>query len=115
MLAPLRWAAWIAGASARLVGHMIATNATMLLALGALLLAGARSLARREDRNFACDDLGGVLLVAGAWVGAAAPLTVLTTFPAMRYIDSAAILVPAIPLVLTIAMLAAMRDSAPRG
>ena len=115
MLAPLRWATWIAGASARLVGHMIVTNATMLLALGGLLLAGAFTVARRVERTLARDDLGGVLLVAGAWVGAAAPLTVLTTFPAMRYIDSAAILVPAVPLVLAIAMLAAMRNSAPRG
>jgi len=104
MISPPRWAAWIAGATARLTGHMIVTNAIMLLALGALAAGLLFALVRRTGRIPACVGVGGVLLVAGAWVGATAPLTVLTTFPATRYIDTAATLLPAVPIVLTIAI-----------
>jgi cation transport ATPase len=112
-LAPLRWAAWVAGATARLTGRMIVMNATMLLALGALAAALLFAAARGAERTVACDGLGGVLLVAGAWVGATAPLTVLITFPATRYIDTAATLLPAVAI--AIALLRRPRRRAERG
>jgi hypothetical protein len=117
MISPPRWAAWIAGATSRLTGHMIVTNAIMLLALGALMAGLLFALVRRTGRIAACDGLGGVLLVAGAWVGATAPLTVLTTFPAIRYIDTAAALLPAVPIALTIAIVRGLRtpQTVPRG
>jgi hypothetical protein len=114
MISPPRWAAWIAGATARLTGHMIVTNAIMLLALGALAAGLLFALMRRAGRISACDGLGGVLLVTGAWIGATAPLTVLTTFPAHRYIDTAAALLPAVPIALTIAIIRGLRTQAVR-
>jgi hypothetical protein len=108
--APLRWAAWVAGATSRLTGHMIVTNAIMLLALGALTVALLFAATRRLEIPV-CDGLGGVLLVAGAWIGATAPLTVLTTFPATRYIDTAATLLPAVPIAITIAIVQGLRTS----
>jgi broad specificity phosphatase PhoE len=108
--APLRWAAWVAGATSRLAGHMIVTNAIMLLALGALTVALLFAAVRRLEMPV-CDGLGGVLLVAGAWIGATAPLTVLTTFPAARYIDTAATLLPAVPIAITIAIVRGLLTS----
>ena len=113
--APLRWAAWVAGATSRLAGHMIVTNATMLLALGALAVAALFAAVRRPGPIPACEGLGGVLLVAAAWIGATAPLTVLTTFPATRYIDTAATLLPAIPIAITIAIVHGLWTQAARG
>jgi hypothetical protein len=104
MISPSRWAAWVTGAASRLTGHMIVTNATMLLALGALAVAAVLVAARRRRERPLYDDLGDVLLVAGAWLGATAPLAVLTTFPAARYIDTAAALLPAIPIVVVLAI-----------
>jgi broad specificity phosphatase PhoE len=114
-LAPLRWAAWAAGATARLTGRMIVMNATMLLALGALAAALLFAVARGAERTAACDGLGGVLLVAGAWVGATAPLTVLITFPATRYIDTAATLLPAVAIAIALALVRRPRRQAERG
>jgi hypothetical protein len=107
-ISPLRWAAWVAGATSRLAGHMIVTNAIMLLALGALTVASLFAAARRREIPV-CDGLGGALLVAGAWIGATAPLTVLTTFPATRYIDTAAALLPAVPIAIAIAIVGGLR------
>jgi hypothetical protein len=42
-------------------------------------------------------DTGLLVVVVGIYILAAAPLSVLLTFPASRYIDTAAILLPALP------------------
>jgi hypothetical protein len=100
--APAQWLAWIGGASARLAGRAIVTNATMLAAGLLLLIAAAASLLRRRPLGGACADAAAVSLVALAWLASTAPLTVLVTFPASRYIDTAALLLPAIPLALAL-------------
>ena len=56
-------------------------------------------------------DAGAVAIVASCWFACAGALTVLVTFPAARYIDTAAMLLPAIPLALALALLLRLRPS----
>jgi hypothetical protein len=107
--APIYYAAWVAGATARLFGRMLVTNATMLLALGFLLVAAFRGIVRRTGLGSPGNDLPVVSAVAAAWLASTAPLIVLITFPATRYIDTAGILIPAIPALLAIAIVAGRR------
>ena len=100
---PLRYLAWVGGATARLVGHAVALNAPMLLALALWFVPSLLAFARRRD--CATEDAGAVSLLALAWFAINGALPVLVTFPAARYIDSAAILLPAIPLALAIALM----------
>jgi hypothetical protein len=98
---PVRYLAWVGGATARLTGHAIAGNATMLVAIALWLVVLAASFVRRRDG--VSEDSGAVVILALAWLAANGALPVLVTFPAGRYIDSAAILLPAIPLALALA------------
>jgi hypothetical protein len=100
--APKQWLAWIGGATTRLVGRAIVTNATMLAAGLLLFVAGALAALRRRPLGPACEGIGAVCAVALAWFACTAPLTVLVTFPASRYIDTAALLLPAILLALAL-------------
>ena len=90
---PLSYLAWLLGATARLVGRMVVFNPGIYLGAG-LLLAGALRPRRPEP---ATDGhlLGWLVVITTA--GAAA-LTVLTTFPAARYIDGAEMLIAAWPI-----------------
>jgi hypothetical protein len=100
---PEDYAAWIVGASARLVGHMLVLNGPFVLAcmgLLAALLWRLRRPASIGDLDRA-SDAGLLAVVVGIYILAAAPLSVLLTFPASRYIDTAAILLPALPLYAT--------------
>jgi hypothetical protein len=109
--APEDYAAWILGASARLVGHMLVLNGPFVLAcmgLLAALLWRLRRPASIGDLDRA-SDAGLLVLVVGIYVLAAAPLSVLLTFPAARYIDSAAILLPALPLYAALHLVGARR------
>ena len=99
---PVRYLAWVGGATARLVGHALALNAPMLLATALWLATLLLAFVRRRDGT--CEDAGAVSLIALAWFACNGALPVLVTFPAARYIDSAAILLPAIPLVLAIGL-----------
>jgi hypothetical protein len=88
------------GASARLVGRMLVTNGPFVLACIGLFAALLWALRRPEsirslDR---APDILLLVLVVGIYIVAAAPMGVLLTFPAARYIDTAAILLPALPL-----------------
>jgi hypothetical protein len=79
---------------------MIVTNGTFVVASGILLivmLVALRHPARLERLHGSPDTLLVVAIVA-VYLLSAAPLTVLTTFPAWRYIDTAAVLLPALPL-----------------
>jgi hypothetical protein len=98
--APERYVAWIVGASARLVGRMTVTNGPFVLASVALLSMVLLMFWRPERiRNLrGSTDTLLVIAVVAVYVLAAAPLAVLITFPASRYIDTAAILLPALPL-----------------
>jgi hypothetical protein len=110
--APVRWAAWIAGASARLVGRAIVTNAPMLLATGILLIVAVPALARRTTLGTCAVDLPVVCVIALAWLAATGPLTVLVTFPATRYIDTSAIMLAAVPALLAAAVIQGSRSGA---
>jgi hypothetical protein len=97
---PLDYAAWLVGASARLVGRMLVTNGPFVLACVGLFAALLWALRRPEsirslDR---ASDVVLLVLVVGIYILAAAPMGVLLTFPAARYIDTAAVLLPALPL-----------------
>ncbi|CAH1661203.1 hypothetical protein [Chelatococcus asaccharovorans] len=117
MAEPRSWMAWIAGASGRFVGKMMMANATFLLACSLLLGLAAASVVRRRHSLPANRDILSVSLIAAAWLLATAPLTVLTTFPAIRYIDTAGLFVGAIPLALCLAWVDSgpRRESEPRG
>ena len=105
MAAPGRWAAWIAGGSARLAGRAIVTNAPMLAAMAVLLMTALPAFARRSTLGDCATDLPAVSIVALGWLAATGPLTVLVTFPATRYIDTSAMLLPAIPAILAAAII----------
>jgi Dolichyl-phosphate-mannose-protein mannosyltransferase len=116
MLAPERYAAWVVGASSRLVGHMILTNAPFILAglglLAAILLVATGRPASIRNLTGSTDMLLVVAVVA-TYIFIAAPLAVLITFPASRYIDTAAHLLPALPLFGAIRLAAAYSRSSP--
>jgi hypothetical protein len=109
--APLRWIAWVVGATSRLVGRMIITNATMLVVLAVLLVVSVPAIMRRTQLGSTRADLMSVCAIALAWVASTAPLTVLVTFPATRYIDTAALLIAAPPLLLAIALAEGFRTA----
>jgi hypothetical protein len=106
--APLSYAAWIGGATARLTGRAIVTNLTMLISIALFFGALMPAFVRRHDLA-AGSDAGAVGIVALGWFAGTGALTVLVTFPATRYIDTAAILLPAIPLALALALFARLR------
>jgi hypothetical protein len=103
--APLRWLAWVGGATSRLVGRMIVTNASMLIAAAALLVAAITAFVRGTGLGPSAADLASVSAVALAWLGSTGPLIVLVAFPATRYIDTAAVLIAAVPALLAAAMI----------
>jgi hypothetical protein len=90
---PLDYLAWLVGAKARSIGHLLVFNpgigvGVVLMTLGAF----------RRRRAPPSDDLWLltwlVLIAAGGTIG----LTILTTFPAARYTDAEGMLVAALPL-----------------
>jgi hypothetical protein len=86
---------------------MIVTNAPMLMALAALLVATVIAFVRGTGLGPSAADLAPVSAVALAWLASTGPLIVLITFPATRYIDTAAILIAAVPALLAAAMIEA--------
>ncbi len=111
MNAPERYAAWVAGASSRLAGRMIVTNAPFVLASVGLLVVFLLLL-RKPDalrRMTAPGDWPLVIGIVALYILSAAPLAVLITFPASRYIDTAAALLAAIPLFAAIRLATLLR------
>jgi hypothetical protein len=106
--APGQWMAWVGGAGARVAGRII-TNLPMLLALGVLLLAGVFAVIRRSGFAAAGQDIAAVSAVALAWLASTGSLIVLVTFPATRYIETAGMLMVAIPAMLTAAIVCGLR------
>ncbi len=93
--APLRYAAWVVGASQRLIGHAAIANLPLMLAVIVMLVAWPlRLLVHRMVRLPPVQpaDMPVMFLLAAAWLAAAGALTVLVTFPAIRYIDTANLL-----------------------
>ena len=111
-VAPARYAAWVAGGTARFVGRAVALNLPLVVSLGAFVaLFGAALWAGRLPALAAAAPadlpvLFGLTLVYTAVAGA---LTVLATFPAGRYIDTAALFLPALPIYGCLSLAAALR------
>ena len=103
--APLRWAAWVAGATSRLVGRMIMTDAPMMVALTLLLIVALAAFAQSTPFGAGAADLPAVCAIALAWLASTGPLVVLVAFPATRYIDTCAVLLPAVPALLAAAII----------
>jgi hypothetical protein len=113
-LAPDRYAAWLVGATSRLVGRMLVTNGPFLIASLGLLMMFVRTL--RDPAGYrglrGSPDTLAVAAIVAIYVLTSAPLTVLLTFPASRYIDAAAALLPALPLYAAIRLWQALRSLA---
>lgn len=110
--APADYAAWVGGASARLVGHALVLNPSFVLAFLAMVAAMLWRRGTVPPEAEAARDNAILLPVIGLYVlGTAAPV-VLITFPAERYIDSAALLLSAWPIMVVLRLLSA-RDRAP--
>jgi len=108
--APARYAAWVVGGTSRAVGRLLVTNLAFMLgciALAAAFVAACWRPPRRDAPDDIRDalDMPVLLLLAVSYTVAAGALMVLVTFPAGRYLDSAGILLPALPIYLTLRLL----------
>jgi hypothetical protein len=112
---PLQWTAWVAGATARLAGRSIVTNAMALISMIAFCVLAVPATLRRSGLGPSGSDIAPVFLVALAWLAATSPLIVLVTFPATRYIDTGAVLLPAVPAVLAAALIEGLWFGRPAG
>jgi hypothetical protein len=93
--APDRWLAWVIGGSARMAGRMIVTNTAFVMGVFLCLLA----LVWRKWEGISShprSDLIRTAWLAAAWFCSTAPLTLLITFPATRYIDTASVFLPSV-------------------
>lgn len=107
--APLRYAAWVVGASQRLLGHTVIANLPLMLAVIVILIAWpARLLRYRIFRLPPAQsiDVPVMILLAVAWLAAAGALTVLVTFPAIRYMDTANLLLAPLAIYWAVRMVA---------
>jgi hypothetical protein len=97
---PEHWGLWVIGASSRLIGRLITYNAAFLVAAALFGLAAFVNITRTGTA------LGGssgaswtmLTLITMAWVLSTTPLTVIATFPALRYVDTGGMLLTALPL-----------------
>jgi hypothetical protein len=97
---PERWGLWVIGASSRLMGRLITYNAAFLMAMG---LFGVVALVNITRSGAALGGSSGaswtiLSLITMAWVLCTTPLTVIATFPALRYVDTGGMLLTALPL-----------------
>jgi hypothetical protein len=97
---PERWGLWVIGASSRLIGRLITYNAAFLAAMA---LFGLAALANITRSGAALGGSSGanwttLTLITMAWVLSTTPLTVIATFPALRYVDTGGMLLTALPL-----------------
>jgi hypothetical protein len=97
---PERWGLWVIGASSRLVGRLVTYNAAFLMAMG---LFGVAALVNITRSGTALGGSSGaswtmLVLITLAWVLSTTLLTVIATFPALRYVDTGGMLLTALPL-----------------
>lgn len=99
LAAPERYAVWVIGAATRFVGRALVANAAFMLAF--IGLAGVFTVRlfrpKPEGGPRSRDGEALVVLVAAYTLGSGA-LALLTTFPAARYVDTAGILLGALPV-----------------
>jgi hypothetical protein len=94
--APDRYAAWLVGATTRLIGRAVTTNLPAVLALLVVALAWPLRLLVHGQTGVAPDsrlDLPVMILCGILWLTASGILTVLIHAPANRFIDTACLLV----------------------
>ena len=94
---------WVVGAAVRMAGHMSITDPAFLIPMLMLFVIlgfrGYRSPEAAEDPS--------ALIAVVLWTTAGAlALSVLVTYPALRYIDVASIVLPALPLYALLGQLA---------
>lgn len=90
-LAPIRWLIWIVGQTGRLLGQAAITNYSMALAVVLATFAFFRAPLREGT------DARPLLVVVILWLMSSGLLAVSASFAASRYIDTAGMLLPAIP------------------
>jgi hypothetical protein len=97
--APVDYAAWLAGATARLVGHALVLDAAFLLGSAALAVALAMRASRpRRVGPGLARDVAILGVLTGLYTLGDSVLIVAATIPAERYIDSAMLFLPAWPI-----------------
>ena len=101
------YAAWVAGAMARLLGRLAVFNPGVILGVG---LVAVGLLRPGVVRAAAPGEMRILLVLVGVHTAAASLLIVLVTFPAARYIDGAGMLLAALPLYAGMRMLTAPRS-----
>jgi hypothetical protein len=110
---PERYAAWIAGASTRVVGRSLAANFAAALALLAIAIAWPWNLFVRRQIGVAPVarvDVPVTVVLAALWFVGAGILTMLMSAPSIRYIETSDVLVAA-PLIYWAALLVAGRPA----
>jgi hypothetical protein len=97
---PERWGLWVIGASSRLTGRLITYNAAFLMATGLFGLAALVNIIRSGTALGGSSGASWTMLslITMAWVLCTTPLTVIATFPALRYVDTGGMLLAALPL-----------------
>lgn len=117
--APERYAAWLVGATTRLTGRALVTNLPFVLGMLALAVLVPLTWWRRLQVPPTSAELGvpypvpALVLLGGGWLAATGPLIVVTTFPAARYIDTAALLLAAPVWFLVIERLSLLQTGRP--
>lgn len=117
LAAPDRYAAWIVGAIGRLIGHAVTTNPVFVFAAGLAAVAWSwRTLCGRgrQPASAAPLDLPVLVVLAVAWLIGAGAMSVLVTFPALRYVETASLLLAAPALYGAVLAVAPGRARAPR-
>jgi hypothetical protein len=99
-IVPDRWAAWIVGGSSRFVGRAFVTNAPFVIFGVAFLAVGTVRIFSRGQPKAAVSrkDWLVVVIVAAGWAIMAIGLAIVVAFPSTRYIDTADMFFPAVPL-----------------
>ena len=97
---PERWALWVVGASARLVGRLITYNVSFLLVCLAFCGVAIFNIIRSGSALTGAMGTSWtpLVLIVGSWVLCTTPLTVIAAFPALRYIDTGGLMLTAVPL-----------------
>ena len=111
--APTEYLAWVGGAMSRAVGRMIVTNAPLALAvvfLAALYPAVLFRGRQRALRAAGVYDLPILLCLTVFYTVSSIFLSVIVTYPASRYIDTAAIFLPALPIYAVMTLISALME-----
>jgi hypothetical protein len=96
---PARYAAWIAGASTRVVGRSLAANIPAALAILAIAMIWPWHLLVRGRVGVSAAsslDVPVMVVLAPLWLVGSGALTMLLSAPSTRYIETASLLVPPI-------------------